>query len=718
MAFTREEFLENDLMSSVVPSLNPNEGLVQLAMAKGKGKVPFMRDPSVKPDPILALDLDIPLQIEKGKSLEEMQSDRLNLQTEVDVLAKDKEAMEKDITPIEGPKVFKDYKNINEKIRLNESFIKSLDERILAIDSAKGSDVMEGSIDFSVDNPVMKWAIPDAIRSMKQDRFTVGQLLNALKEKVSRTELDETSFENALKNPLYLKDNFSFDKGTILDQPVKGMNLDMIKETDPNTGEVTGTIFRVKEDTRKFDMNTVISKEQALGIFHDVAPKINAHLFSTQPVKTAINDFTNFLTKTKYSDTPEGRRENLANRPTTREGEELRILLAEDVRNLADEIVLDEVKVGPEGRDVEVAKIDADVKNMAAGNLNAFFEKHYGIKNVMEEGIPIYSTEIPAYIKKAGTIWRDILQGRGTNYITEGRPDHGEAQFLAGGANHSELVFSYTPGSLRQNEPTYTNKHSFTVTPDNIFVWTRFTDRYDTRNRKLLFIEEIQSDMHQGARKEMKSKNAKKPVYAIRGDEPTAKTQQLQNDLFSLITELRNIDPGKETVSGFTEARRVELRAEIEVLKEKVKKAGISSKIPEGPFKKSENYANFTIKNILRYALDNGYDGVALISGKAKNEANNNTAGSVQWKGTLGAYDRIYSSTMKDIANNKNLYFPENGVIIKDANGVAWPRLPAILFDDASVKKIKGETFKTYKSTGGFVLKPLRHIMKDVVPTL
>jgi hypothetical protein len=88
MAFTSEELLENDLMSPVVPPVDPNEGLVQLAMAKGKGKVPFMRDPSVKPDPILSLDLDIPLQIEKGKSLEEMQSDRLNLQTEIDVIKK------------------------------------------------------------------------------------------------------------------------------------------------------------------------------------------------------------------------------------------------------------------------------------------------------------------------------------------------------------------------------------------------------------------------------------------------------------------------------------------------------------------------------------------------------------------------------------------------------------------------------------------------------
>ena len=447
MAFTREELLENDLMSPVVPPVDPNEGLVQLAMAKGKGKVPFMRDPIVKPDPILELDLDIPLQIEKGKSLEEMQSDRLNLQTETDVLTKDKEAMEKDPDVIEGPGVFKDYRKINEKIRLNESFIKSLDERIQAIDNAKGSDIMEGSIDFSVDNPVMKWAIPDAIRSMGQDRFTIGQLLNGLGEKVSKTELNETSFENALRNPLYLKDNFSFDKGTILDQPVKGMDLQMIKETDPNTGEVTGTIFQVRADNRKFDLNTIISKEQALSIFHDVAPKISANLFSTQPIKTAINDFNNFLTKTTYSDTPGGgRRENLTNRPTTREGEELRVMLSEDGRGLSEQREFDSVKIGPEGKEVEVAKIDADVKKMAAGNLNAFFNKHYGIKNVMEDGIPIYSTEIPAYIKKMGTIWRDILQGRGVNYLTEGKPSHAEAQFLPGGANHSELVFSYTPG--------------------------------------------------------------------------------------------------------------------------------------------------------------------------------------------------------------------------------------------------------------------------------
>ena len=80
---------EPDILEQAVPPLNPNEGLVQLAMAKGKpGKVPFMKDPMSRPDPIKPLDLDIPLQIEKGKSIEDLKSEKLNLETELGELNK------------------------------------------------------------------------------------------------------------------------------------------------------------------------------------------------------------------------------------------------------------------------------------------------------------------------------------------------------------------------------------------------------------------------------------------------------------------------------------------------------------------------------------------------------------------------------------------------------------------------------------------------------
>ena len=61
-----------EVLEQAVPPLNPNEGLVQLAMAKGKGKIPLMKDPTIRPDPLKELDLDIPLKIEKGKSLEDL----------------------------------------------------------------------------------------------------------------------------------------------------------------------------------------------------------------------------------------------------------------------------------------------------------------------------------------------------------------------------------------------------------------------------------------------------------------------------------------------------------------------------------------------------------------------------------------------------------------------------------------------------------------------
>jgi hypothetical protein len=692
---------EPDILEQAVPPLNPNEGLVQLAMAKGKpGKVPFMKDPMGRPDPIKTLDLDIPLQIEKGKSIEDLKSEKLNLETELGELNKSKEIMEKDPSIIEGPQEFKDYRNINEHIQKNQDVIDILNTQIKAIENTKQPEVVEGAIDFGMDQPVMKWAIPDAIKEMNQDRFTIGQLLNALGEKVSKTELDETSFEPALKNQAYLKKNFQLDKGQILEAPIKGLDLDMIKDVDAQ-GKVTKTIFRVKNDTRKFDLNTVITKEQALGIFHDVAPKIKANMFSSQPIKAAMREFQTFLTakgETRYirGQSIEG---PLKNRPLTREGENLRLMLLNDLNMISEGIT--EKTSGNQ----KIFSVEAGARDAAIDRLNTFFKDNYGVDNVFENGIDIYSADMPAYVKRAGNIMLDILKGRGLNYQTEGSPSHGSTQFLPGSMNQSELVFHYEPGRLRQNEPRYSNDHSFPMTLDNIFVWTRFSDRYDSRNRKLLFVEEIQSDMHQKVRAGTKK-------YVMRQDKPNPAVRKLQDQLQQLEKELN-----QEWKMG--DPRREQVRKEIKAVEKKLDKEGVlKGDTTEGPFKKSENYANFALKNVIRYALDNGYDGVALINGKAKNKANNNTAGSKQWKGTLSAYNNIYAKTLKNIASDKNLYFPETGVIIKDGNGVNWAHLPAVIFNEKSVPEIRGEGFKTYKAKGGFVLNPRREIMKDVVPTL
>ena len=681
------------ILEQAVPPLDPNEGVVQLAMAKGKGKkFSFLDKPMDRPDPIKPLDLDIPLRIEKGKSIEDLKSEKLNLETEINAIEKSKQFKSLEEGPIALDKI--------DKI---ESKIMGIDELIKSSENAKKPEVVEGAIDFGMDQPVMKWSIPDAIREMEQDRFTIGQLLNVLKERASKTELDETSFEPALKDSTYLKENFQLDKGQIIETPIKGLDLEMLKDVD-SQGNVTKTVFKVKSDTRPFDLNTVITKEQALSIFHDVAPKIKANMFSSQPIKAAMKEFNEFLTKTDERWHGAAKTERLKNNPTTREGENLRMMLRKDVQMIADAIT--EQRVGTVNNQFTQVTVDAKVRDAAIDRLNTFFSENYGIKNVFENGIDIYSTDMPAYVKRAGNIWLDILKGRGLNYQTEGKPEHGSTQFLPGSMNQSELVFHYEPGRLRQNEPKYSNQHSFPINIDNIFVWTRFSARYDSRNRKLLFVEEIQSDMHQKVRSGNKT-------YINRQDKPNPKVRKLQDQLQQLQKELKQEWQPNDP-------RREQVRVEIEAIEKTLTKEGVTKgDTPEGPFKKSENYANFALKNVLRYALDNGYDGVALISGKAKNHANNNTDPTQkQYKGTLAAYNNIYSKVLRNIAADKNLYFPETGVIIKDGNGVNWARLPAIIFNEKSVPEIRGKGFKTYKSKGGFILKPRRDIMKDVVPLL
>ena len=163
-----------EVLEQAVPPLNPNEGLVQLAMAKGKGKIPLMKDPTIRPDPLKELDLDIPLKIEKGKSLEDLKSEKLNLETEITAIEKSDQI-----------KSFEGGKEAIDKIQKNEDVINILNEQINAIENTKKPEVVEGVIDFGMDQPVMKWATPDAIREINQDLFTIGQLMSMLKEKVS-----------------------------------------------------------------------------------------------------------------------------------------------------------------------------------------------------------------------------------------------------------------------------------------------------------------------------------------------------------------------------------------------------------------------------------------------------------------------------------------------------------------------------------------------------
>ena len=128
--------------------------------------------------------------------------------------------------------------------------------------------------------------------------------------------------------------------------------------------------------------------------------------------------------------------------------------------------------------------------------------------------------------------------------------------------------------------------------------------------------------------------------------------------------------------------------------------------VPEAPFKKSENQAKIAIKIALNLARENGYDGVVMISGKAKNYGAK--ASGTNAKGNLGFYNNIAAKAMKNAAKNNGLDFSSTN--IKDGKGNTWAKLPYI-----NIKGTPTQPVDMYKNTGGYIHYPS---FVDVVPTL
>lgn len=126
----------------------------------------------------------------------------------------------------------------------------------------------------------------------------------------------------------------------------------------------------------------------------------------------------------------------------------------------------------------------------------------------------------------------------------------------------------------------------------NILAHIRFNERTDTDGKRVLFIEEIQSDWHQSGRK--------------RGYKPTdQQVRQMYKE--ALLTE------------GMAEEEaniRVE-NAEVESLHYNFD--GLT--ITKGPFKKS--WPLLAMKRMIRYASDNGFDSVAWTTGEQQSNRYN-----------------------------------------------------------------------------------------------
>jgi len=338
--------------------------------------------------------------------------------------------------------------------------------------------------------------------------------------------------------------------------------------------------------------------------------------------------------------------------------------------------------------------------------LNSLLKRAYGIDSALSSSDLATNTQIAAPIRSIVGDLTELLKTRGASLTYESTPKHSGDQVLPGGNNYRELAFKWTPGSLRKSESGYIPSHSFGLKDERaqgIFVHSRLSDRTDNYGRKILFVEEIQSDMHQRAQKTLREGGTN--VYKTREDKMIG-VQPAIDEMTALqgkIDRILAVDPTNQALPSLYQ-KRESLAAKIQEIRDTMGSSG-GGGTPEGPFQRSGDYGSFVMKYLLRLAKENNYDGVALSTGNIKNRRGYGSEESQ--KGHYGFYDKIMQKELKKLAKKYGIDYVNT--VINDGK-INWGNVPLLLLKNTD-KVMEG--FQAFK-TGGLA----RENFVDVVPLL
>lgn len=173
----------------------------------------------------------------------------------------------------------------------------------------------------------------------------------------------------------------------------------------------------------------------------------------------------------------------------------------------------------------------------------------------------------------------------------------------------------------------------------NVLAHVRMQDRVGAKGEKILHIEEIQSDWHQAG---------KKSGYL---------TPEKRAEMEQFGQKYKALDNQRWAVSG---EQRERVLAEMHQLGETMRAA--EATIPNAPFK--DTWHELSMKRMIRYAAENGYDNVTWNTGAAIQK---------QVGGGLAGQQQFYDQT---IPNWVNKYAKKWGVKVE---GVALEVKPAAL---------------------------------------
>jgi len=176
-------------------------------------------------------------------------------------------------------------------------------------------------------------------------------------------------------------------------------------------------------------------------------------------------------------------------------------------------------------------------------------------------------------------------------------------QRYGSGATKDEALQRFS--EMHQDKP-YKSSH---FDEPNILAHIRVNDRVDADGKKMLLIEEIQSDWHQAGRERGYKKSYAKEDVKPMPKEKAASEYGVDNaDLFWYFD-----------VPGNTlQIPKSRFATQDEALKYVLTEKKTSGDVPDAPFK--DTWYQLALKRVLKHAADNGYERVGLTTGKQQAE--------------------------------------------------------------------------------------------------
>ena len=148
---------------------------------------------------------------------------------------------------------------------------------------------------------------------------------------------------------------------------------------------------------------------------------------------------------------------------------------------------------------------------------------------------------------------------------------------------------------FRENLESYKSSH---FNEPNILAHIRVNDRVDADGKKMLLIEEIQSDWHQAGREKGYASKETKRIKGTVEEQPS--DYGFQTD-YKVVWEDGTFSGGYGTKEI---AQEVALKG----------KSNAKEGVPDAPFK--DTWYQLALKRVLKHAADNGYERVGLTTGK------------------------------------------------------------------------------------------------------